>query len=136
MAISKKANTSSCPEKILILRSIGIIVMESKEKRMVTYTKRYSSGNLIPMIQQCQDEFGIKFPLENLQLQVTILVSLLFITISLLTEIFFHIFVYLNSIWLGSNKSKLLGKSQKCFCRFFNRPGVLLKLRQPRQLPW
>ena len=50
MAISKKANTSSCPEKILILRSIGIIVMESKEKRMVTYTKRYSSGNLIPMI--------------------------------------------------------------------------------------
>jgi len=31
------------------------------------YTCRYSSGHLIPMIQSCQDELGIKCPLEYLQ---------------------------------------------------------------------
>ena len=35
-------------EKLVILQSIGIIVIKSKETRMITYTCRYSSGHLIP----------------------------------------------------------------------------------------
>jgi len=35
-------------EKLVILQSIGIIVIKSKEARMITYTCRYSSGHLIP----------------------------------------------------------------------------------------
>ena len=53
-------------EKLVILRSIGIIVLKSKEKRMITYTCRYSSGHLIPAIQSCQDELGVKCPLEHM----------------------------------------------------------------------
>ena len=30
--------------------------MKSKETRVVTFTCRYSSGELIPIIQSCQDE--------------------------------------------------------------------------------
>jgi len=44
---------------------------------MITYTCRYSSGYLIPIIQSCQCELGIKWALEYLQV---ILVSLLFLT--------------------------------------------------------
>jgi len=33
---------------VQILQSIGIVVTKSKETRVVTYTCRYSSGNLIP----------------------------------------------------------------------------------------
>ena len=60
-----------------ILQSIGVIVIKSKE---TSYTCRYSSGHLIPTIQSCQDELGIKFPLKYLQALVTTLVFLLFIT--------------------------------------------------------
>ena len=35
-------------EKIVILQSIGIIVIKSKETRMITYTCKYSSWDLIP----------------------------------------------------------------------------------------
>ena len=51
----------------VILLSIGIIVIKSKGTRVVTYTCRYSCGHLIPIIQLCQDELGIKGPLEYLQ---------------------------------------------------------------------
>ena len=54
-------------EKLVILQLIGIIVIKSKETRVITYTCRYSSGHLIPIIQLCQDELGIKCPLEYLQ---------------------------------------------------------------------
>jgi len=54
-------------EYMEILLSIGIVVIKSKETRVVTYTCRYSSGHLIPIIQSCQDELGIKYPLEYLQ---------------------------------------------------------------------
>ena len=36
--------------KIVILQSIGIIIIKSKETRVVTYTCKYSSGHLIPII--------------------------------------------------------------------------------------
>ena len=52
---------------LVILQSIGIMVIKSKETRVITYTCRYSSGHLIPIIQSCQDELEIKFPLEYLQ---------------------------------------------------------------------
>jgi len=63
--LSKKANKHK--EKLVILQSIGIVVIKSKETRMITYTCRYSNGHLIPIIQSCQDELGIKCPLEYLQ---------------------------------------------------------------------
>ena len=50
--ISKK-QTNKCKEKLVILQSIGIIVIKSKNTRVVTYTCRYSSGHLIPIIQSC-----------------------------------------------------------------------------------
>jgi len=43
-------------EKLIILQSIEIIVIKSKETRAVTYTCRYSRGHLIPIIQSFQDE--------------------------------------------------------------------------------
>jgi len=53
---------SSCQykykEKLVILEPIGIIVIKSKEARVVTYTCRYS---------WVLDELGIKCPLEYLQ---------------------------------------------------------------------
>ena len=43
------------------------------------YTCRYSRGHLIPVIQSCPDELGIKCPLEYLQCWIkTEYVSLLF----------------------------------------------------------
>jgi len=51
----------------VILLVIGIIVIKSKETRVITYTCRYSSGHLIPIIQSRQDELGIKCPPEYLQ---------------------------------------------------------------------
>ena len=36
-------------EKSVILQAIGIIQLKSKETRVVAYTRRYSSGYLIPM---------------------------------------------------------------------------------------
>jgi len=50
-----------CKEKLVILQSIGIIVIKTKEARVINYTCRYSSGHLIPML-------GIKCPLEYLQM--------------------------------------------------------------------
>ena len=60
MAIFQKKQTNKYKEKLVILQSIGIIVIKSKETRMITYTCRYSSGHLIPIIQSCQDELEIK----------------------------------------------------------------------------
>ena len=34
-------------EKLVILQSIGIIAIKSKETRVITYTCRYSSGHII-----------------------------------------------------------------------------------------
>jgi len=34
------------------LQSIGIIVIKTKGKRVITYTRRYSSGHLIPEITE------------------------------------------------------------------------------------
>ena len=67
MVISQKKLTNKYKEKLVILRLIGIIVIKSKETRVITYTCRYSSGHLIPIIQLCQDKLGIKCPLEYLQ---------------------------------------------------------------------
>ena len=67
MVISQKKQTNKYKEKLVILQSIGIIVIKSKETRVITYTYRYSSGHLIPIIQSCQDELGIKCSLEYLQ---------------------------------------------------------------------
>ena len=53
-------------ENFISLWLIGIICSYKKQgKSLVTYACRYSSGNLIVMIQSCQDE--IIFPLEYLQ---------------------------------------------------------------------
>ena len=41
-------NVDKYREKFVILQSIGIIVIKSKKTRVITYTCRYSSGNLIP----------------------------------------------------------------------------------------
>jgi len=46
MVISQKKQTNNYKEKLVILQSIGIIVIKSKETRMITYTCRYSSGHL------------------------------------------------------------------------------------------
>ena len=35
-------------ENLVILQLIGIIVIKNKETRVIIYTSRYSSGNLIP----------------------------------------------------------------------------------------
>ena len=43
---NQKAKQTS-KEKFVILQSIGIIVIKSKETRVVTYTCVYSSGHLI-----------------------------------------------------------------------------------------
>ena len=51
---------------------------KSKETRAVTYTCRYFSGHLIPMIQTCSGELGINCPLEYLQMCVATLDSSLF----------------------------------------------------------
>ena len=68
MVISQKINqTNKYKEKLVILQSIRIIVIKSKETRLITYTCRYSSGNLIRIIQSCKDELGIKCPLKYLQ---------------------------------------------------------------------
>jgi len=49
-ALSKR-QTNNYKEKLVILHSIGIIVIKSKETRVITYTCRYFSGYLIPIIQ-------------------------------------------------------------------------------------
>jgi len=67
MVISLKKQTNKYKEKIIISQSIRVIFIKIKETRVVTYTYRYSSGNLIPIIQSCQDELGIKCPLEYWQ---------------------------------------------------------------------
>jgi len=51
IVISFKKLAIKCKEKLVILQAIGIIVMKSKETRVVAYTCRYSSGHLIPVIQ-------------------------------------------------------------------------------------
>ena len=65
MVISEKKQTNKYKEKLVILQSIGITVIKSKETRMITYTCRYSSGHLIPIIQSCQDNLGTR--IEYLQ---------------------------------------------------------------------
>ena len=57
--------TNKYKEKLVLLQSIWIAFIKSKETRVITYTCRHSSGHLIPIIQSCQD--GIKFSLEYLQ---------------------------------------------------------------------
>ena len=39
---------NKCKEKLVILQLIGIVVIKSKEIRVVTYNCRYSSGHLVP----------------------------------------------------------------------------------------
>jgi len=56
IVISFKKLANKFKEKLVILQAIGIIVIKSKETRVVTYTCRYSSGYLIPIIQSFQDE--------------------------------------------------------------------------------
>jgi len=68
-------------DKLVISQSIGIILIKSKKTRVITYSCRYPSRHLIPIIQSCQDELGIKCPLESLQLLMIPLVSLLMIPI-------------------------------------------------------
>ena len=48
----KKKLTNKYKEKFVILQSIGIIVMKSKETRVITYICRYSSGYLILILVQ------------------------------------------------------------------------------------
>ena len=60
--ICTKSKQTSIREKFIILQSIGIIFIKSKETKMVTYTCRYCSRHLIPIIQSCEDELGIKWP--------------------------------------------------------------------------
>ena len=43
-----KKQTNKYKEKLVILQSIGIIVVKSKETRVVTYICRNSGGYLIP----------------------------------------------------------------------------------------
>jgi len=62
MGISQKRKIR---KKIVVLQAIGIIVR--KQGWSPTYTCRYSSGNLILIIQSSQDGSGIKCPLEYLQ---------------------------------------------------------------------
>jgi len=68
MVISQKKR-NKYKKKLVILQSIGIILIKSKETRVITYICRYSSGHLIPIIQPVMspDELGIKRPLEYLQ---------------------------------------------------------------------
>ena len=56
-------------EKLVILQSIGIIAIKSKETRVVTYTYtyKYSYGHLIPNSSWHGWIIGIKCPLEYLQ---------------------------------------------------------------------
>jgi len=49
--LSKKTKTSKYKEKLVILQSIGVIAIKSKKTRVITYTCKYSSGHLIPIIQ-------------------------------------------------------------------------------------
>ena len=67
-------------ENLVILQSIGIIVIKSKETRVVTYTCKYFSGHLIPNSSWHDWIIGIKCLLKYLQVHVTTLVSLLIIT--------------------------------------------------------
>ena len=53
-------------EKLLILQSIGIVVIKSKETRVIIYTCRYSNGSLIPNSSWHNWIIGIKCPLEYL----------------------------------------------------------------------
>ena len=62
--VTQKQLTNKYKEKLVILQSAGIIVKKSKETRVVMYTCRYSNGNLIPIIQSCQDHIK-KFYLKN-----------------------------------------------------------------------
>jgi len=62
-----KKETNKYKEKFVILQSIEVIAIKSKETRVVPYTCRYSNGHLIPIIQSYQDELGIKCPIEYLQ---------------------------------------------------------------------
>jgi len=48
--------TNKYNEKLVTLLSIWIKVIKSKETRVFTYTCRYSSGHIIPIIQSTQSE--------------------------------------------------------------------------------
>ena len=64
-ALVIKKQTKKYKEKFVILQWIGIVVIKSKEIRVAIYTCIYSVGHLIPIIQSCQYELGIKYPLES-----------------------------------------------------------------------
>ena len=53
----QKSKQTSISKFFVILQSIGIVVIKSKETRVATCTSRYSSGHLIPIIQSCQLEY-------------------------------------------------------------------------------
>ena len=76
LTINKQTNKYN--KKLILLQSIGISYMYVGIKvKLVTYTCRYSSRHLIPIIQPSQSKLGIKCPLEYLQVWATTLVSLL-----------------------------------------------------------
>ena len=90
-------------ENLVIFQSIGIIVIKSRETRVVTYTCRYSSGHLILNSSWHDWIIGIKCPLEYLQVYrwpplATTLVSLLFIYMILIackiTDFSFYLFFW------------------------------------------
>jgi len=63
-----KKYTNKYKEKFVILQAIGIIYIKSTETRVVAYTCRYSSGQLILIFQsRAVAELRIKSPLEYLQ---------------------------------------------------------------------
>ena len=69
--LSKK-QTNKYRKKMVILQSIGIVVIKSKETRVITYTCTYSSGHLIPQViefRQFQEFTQVmsknKAPFEN-----------------------------------------------------------------------
>jgi len=60
--LSQKKQTNKYKEIFVILQSIGIIVMKSKETRVITYTCRYVAFNPNNSVMP-----RIKCPLEYLQ---------------------------------------------------------------------
>jgi len=59
--IFKKANEKVKEKPLICCHQSS----KKEENKVVTYTCR-NSKNIIPIIQSCQDELGIKYPLEYL----------------------------------------------------------------------
>ena len=68
--MSHKKQTNKYKEKLTLLQSIGeIIVLKSKKARVVTYTCRYCSGYLIPIVQLYQDKLWLDFTKSDFDAQ-------------------------------------------------------------------